>query len=114
MEKEYSVGLVADKIKDMLSVDDFGGDVKAALACAIANGQSLYLPTGNYTIAVDELNTVRYGFTKPYYWIEMPDGKRNHFITRGKFMASLAVLRMNYPDLKLQPVGTLPAPKRKK
>lgn len=59
------------------------------------------------------LNTVKYGFGKPFFWIEMPDGKRNHFITRGKFMASLAVLRMNYPDLKLQPVGTLPAPKRK-
>lgn len=25
----------------------------------------------------------------------------------------VAVLRMNYPSLKLQPVGTLPAPKRK-
>ena len=74
-----------------------------------------------YTITMDEvgmdvweiLNTVKYGFGKPFFWIEMPDGKRNHFITRGKFMASLAVLRMNYPDLKLQPVGTLPAPKRK-
>jgi hypothetical protein len=60
-----------------------------------------------------ELNTVKFGFAKPFFWIEMPDGKRNHFITRGKFMASLAVLRMNHPDIKLQPVGTLPAPKRK-
>jgi hypothetical protein len=74
-----------------------------------------------YTITMDEvgtdvweiLNTVKYGFGKPFFWIEMPDGKRNHFITRGKFMASLAVLRMNYPNIKLQPVGTLPAPKRK-
>ena len=75
-----------------------------------------------YTITMDEvgtdvweiLNTVKYGFGKPFFWIEMPDGKRNHFITRGKFMASLAVLRMNYPNIKLQPVGTLPAPKVKK
>ena len=60
-----------------------------------------------------ELGTVPYGFTKPYYWFRMPDGKLTRCITRGKFMASLAVLRMNYPSLKLQPVGTLPAPKRK-
>jgi hypothetical protein len=74
-----------------------------------------------YSVALDPktfdvwgiINTVKYGFGKPFYWIEMPDGKRNHFITRGKFMASLAVLRMNYPDLKLKPVGTLPAPKKK-
>jgi len=59
------------------------------------------------------LYTVKYGHDGTFYWIEMPDDKRSHFITRGKFMASLAVLRMNYPDLKLQPVGTLPAPKRK-
>lgn len=113
MEKEYAVRLVADKIRDTLSVADFGGDAKAAIAYAIATGRSLYFPSGNYTLTVDELNNVRYGFTKPYYWIEMPDGKRNHCITRGKFVASLAVLRMNYPGLKLQPVGTLPAPKRK-
>jgi hypothetical protein len=62
---------------------------------------------------LEELNTAKFGFTKPYYWIEMPDGKRTRCITRGKFMASLAVLRMNYPNIKLQPVGTLPAPKRK-
>lgn len=76
-----------------------------------------------YTITMDEagtvdvweiLNTVKYGYAKPYYWIEMPDGKRTRCITRGKFMASLAVLRMNYPSIKLQPVGTLPAPKVKK
>jgi hypothetical protein len=59
------------------------------------------------------LNTVKFGHDGTFYWIEMPDGKRKHFITRGKLWASLAVLRMNYPDLKLQPVGTLPAPKRK-
>jgi hypothetical protein len=67
----------------------------------------------NWHELLEGLNTAKFGFTKPFYWIEMPDGKRNHFITRGKFMASLAVLRMNYPDIKLQPVGTLPAPKRK-
>ena len=33
--------------------------------------------------------------------------------TRGKLVASLAVLRMNFPGIKLQPVGTLPEPKRK-
>lgn len=113
MEKEYAVRLVADKIRDTLSVDDYGGDVKAAMADAIATGRSLYFPSGQYTLYVDELNTVRYGFSKPFFWIEMPDGKRNRFITRGKLVASLAVLRMNFPGLKLQPVGALPAPKRK-
>ena len=67
----------------------------------------------NWHELLEGLNTAKFGFTKPFYWIEMPDGKRKHFITRGKLWASLAVLRMNYPDLKLQPVGTLPAPKRK-
>ena len=113
MDKQYSVGLVADKLKGTLSVADFGGDVKAAIEYAAANGQSLYFPTGDYTLAVEELNTVRYGFSKPFFWIEMPDGKRNRFITRGKLVASLAVLRMNFPGIKLQPVGTLPEPKRK-
>lgn len=61
----------------------------------------------------DIIRTVRFGHNKPFYWIEMPDGKRNHMITRGKLMASLAVLRMNYPDLKLLQVGELPKPKRK-
>jgi hypothetical protein len=60
-----------------------------------------------------ELNTVKYGYATPFFWIEMPDGKRNHMITRGKFMASLAVLRMNYPHIKLELVGQLPQPKRK-
>lgn len=68
---------------------------------------------GNITTLVDDLNTVKYGYAAPFYWIEMPDGKRNHCITRGKLVASLAVLRMNFPDIKLQLVGTLPAPKRK-
>lgn len=67
----------------------------------------------NFDVMIQELNTVRYGYAAPFYWIEMPDGKRNHCITRGKLMASLAVLRMNFPDIKLQLVGTLPAPKRK-
>lgn len=74
---------------------------------------SATLDPETFEVFARELDTVRYGFTKPYYWIEMPDGKRTRCITRGKFMASLAVLRMNYPSLKLQPVGTLPAPKRK-
>jgi len=30
MDKQYSVGLVADKLKGTLSVADFGGDAKAA------------------------------------------------------------------------------------
>lgn len=62
---------------------------------------------------VDEINTVRYGYNQPFYWVQMPDGKRDHMITRGKLMASLAVLRMNYPYLKLELVGALPKPKRK-
>lgn len=62
---------------------------------------------------VDEINTVRYGYANPFFWIDMPDGKRQHMITRGKLMASLAVLRMNYPYLNLQLVGQLPQPKRR-
>jgi hypothetical protein len=62
----------------------------------------------------DIIRTVRFGHNKPFYWIEMPDGKRNHMITRGKLMASLAVLRMNYPDLILKQVGELPKQKEKR
>lgn len=61
-----------------------------------------------------DLNTITYGYAKPLFWIQMPDGKRNHMITRGKLVASLAVLRMNYPHVSLQQVGELPPPKRKK
>ncbi len=60
-----------------------------------------------------DITTVTYGYANPLFWIQMPDGKRNHMITRGKLVASLAVLRMNYPFLKLQQVGELPKPKRK-
>jgi hypothetical protein len=67
----------------------------------------------NWHKLLEGLNIVKFGHDGTFYWIEMPDGKRKHFITRGKLWASLAVLRMNYPDLKLQPVGTLPTPKRK-
>ena len=66
-----------------------------------------------YAKQMEELNTVTYGFNKPFYWVQMPDGKRNHMITRGKLLAALAVLRMNYPFIKLQQVGELPPPKRK-
>jgi hypothetical protein len=85
----------------------------------------------NWHKLLEGLNVVMYGHDGTFYWIEMPDGKRKHFITRGKLWvempdgkrkhfitrgklwASLAVLRMNHPGIKLQPVGTLPAPKRK-
>jgi hypothetical protein len=61
----------------------------------------------------EAIRTVRYGYAAPLYWIEMPDGKRNHMITRGKLMASLAVLRMNYADLILKQEGQLPLPKKR-
>jgi hypothetical protein len=63
---------------------------------------------------IEKLDTVQYGYNKPFYWMQMPDGKRNHMITRGKLFASLAVLRMNYPHMKLVLVGQLPQPKRRK
>ncbi len=75
---------------------------------------SVQLDPDSFAVSVEELNTVRYGYTKPFYWIQMPDGKRSHMITRGKLTASLAVLRMNYPFIKLEQVGELPPPKRKK
>lgn len=60
-----------------------------------------------------QLNTVCYGYAHPFYWIEMPDGRRSHMITRGKLAASLAVLRMNYPSMRLELVGSLPPPKKR-
>lgn len=66
-------------------------------------------------IIVDELanlNVVKFGFNKPLYWIEMPDGKRSHFITQGKFAASLAIIRMNSPSVKLEVVGVMPPSKK--
>lgn len=60
-----------------------------------------------------QLNAVFYGYTKPFYWIEMPDGRRSHMITRGKLVASLAVLRMNYPHINLELIGKLPLPKKR-
>lgn len=69
-------------------------------------------PSG-WGVIVEELNTVRYGYAKPFYWIQMPDGKRNHMITRGKLIASLAVLRMNYPDIKIELLGVLPPQKKR-
>ena len=61
-----------------------------------------------------DLTTLRIGYNKPFYWIVMPDGKRSHFITRGKFTASLAVLRMNYPYIKFVADAPLPAPKQRR
>jgi hypothetical protein len=114
MGKEYSVGLVADKIKDALSVADFGGDVKAALACATAYGQSLYFPEGGYTLAVDELNTVKYGHDGTFYWYKTPDGVRGRSLTRGKMLAALTAIRIHHSGIKLQLVGKLPQRKEKK
>lgn len=59
-----------------------------------------------------ELNTVRFGYAQPLYYIQHPDGTRQHFITRAKFIATLAVLRLNHPDLKLS--GQIPPPKQRK
>ncbi len=70
--------------------------------------------TVSFDELVEDLSTVEYGYDKPFFWIRMPDGKLTHCITRGKLVASLAVLRMNYPFMKLQQVGELPPPKRKK
>ena len=75
---------------------------------------SATLDPETFELFAKELNTVKYGHDGRYYWIEMPDEKRTHCITRGKLVASLAVLRMNYPGIKLELVGTLPAPKKGK
>ncbi len=69
--------------------------------------------TVSFDELVKDLSTVQYGYAKPFYWVRMPDGKVSHMITRGKLTASLAVLRMNYPFIKLELVGRLPEPKRK-
>lgn len=71
------------------------------------------IDVGGMVSAWEILRTVRYGYSRPLYWLEMPDGKRNHMITRGKLVASLAVLRMNYPDIKLELVGHLPPLKKR-
>lgn len=59
----------------------------------------------------DNINTVCYGYSKPFYWMRYPDGEVKHMITRGKLMASLAVLRMNSPYVNLKLEGKLPEKK---
>jgi hypothetical protein len=59
------------------------------------------------------LNTVKYGHDGTFYWYETPDGVRGRSLTRGKMLAALTAVRIHHPDLKLQPVGTLPTPKKK-
>ena len=58
-----------------------------------------------------DLNTIAYGYSKPFYWMRFPDGRVQHMITRGKLMASMAVLRMNYPYINLKLEGKLPEKK---
>lgn len=58
-----------------------------------------------------ELRTISYGYSKPFYWIRFPDGKVQHMITKGKLMASMAVLRMNYPYINFKLEGKLPEKK---
>lgn len=60
---------------------------------------------------VADLNTISYGYSKPFYWLRFPDGKVQHMITKGKLMASMAVLRMNYPYINFKLEGKLPEKK---
>lgn len=61
-----------------------------------------------------DLNTITYGYTKPFYWMRYPNGTVKNMITRGKLMASLAVLRMNSPYVNLKLEGKLPEKKARK
>lgn len=65
-------------------------------------------------VTLQDLSTIHIGYSKPFYWMKMPDGKKSNFITRGKFTASLAVLRMNYPYIKFVADAPLPAPKQRR
>lgn len=58
-----------------------------------------------------ELRTISYGYSKPFYWFRYPDGRTQHMITKGKLLASMAVLRMNYPYINFKLEGKLPEKK---
>lgn len=60
---------------------------------------------------MNDISTLAYGYSKPFYWIRFPDGKVQHMITKGKLMASMAVLRMNYPYINFKLEGKLPEKK---
>jgi hypothetical protein len=74
--------------------------------------------TGEYIVETAEVEAqeidfdlVEYGYTAPFYWVrDVLQTKR--FFTQRKFLAYLAVERMNGKNLRL--VGKLPAYKRKK
>lgn len=53
----------------------------------------------------------QYGYNKPFYYLTHM-GETKRFITQGKFIATLAVLRMNHPFVQL--TQATPMPKRKK
>ena len=60
------------------------------------------------------LNTISYGHDGTCYWYETPDGVRGRSLTRGKMLAALSAVRIHHPGIKLELVGKLPPPKRRR
>lgn len=56
---------------------------------------------------MEQAERVEYGYNNPFYWVRMPDGKVKHMITKGKMLATLAVIRINEPHIELKQVGKL-------
>ena len=75
---------------------------------------SATLDPETFEVFAKELNTVKYGHDGTCYWYETPDGVRGRSLTRGKMLAALSALRIHYPSLKLELVGKLPPPKRRR
>lgn len=51
--------------------------------------------------------SVEYGYNAPFYWVRMPDGEIKRMITKGKMLATLAVIRINEPQIELKQIGKL-------
>ena len=70
--------------------------------------------TAQWEELVNDLNTIKYGHNGIFYWYETPDGVRGRSLTRGKMLAALSAVRIHHPEIKLELVGKLPPPKRRR
>lgn len=56
---------------------------------------------------MEQAERVEYGYNAPFYWVRMPDGTTKKMITKGKMLATLAVVRINDPHMELKQIGKL-------
>jgi hypothetical protein len=75
---------------------------------------SATLDPETFEVFAEELNTICYGHDGRFYWYETPDGVRGRSLTRGKMLAALSAVRIHHPGIKLELVGKLPPPKRRR